>query len=463
MGNQHSSRSSERGVGRSFQVAQLERRLLMCVEHAQHGHLPEDLGTFGVYLDVPYATDTTATGTSALAGAAMAPLTSVPVLSSRPGATAKLYLDFNGEAPAEWGEFTPGATPAYDQDGLATSFSSGELSSIREIWSRVAEKYSPFNIDVTTVDPGNLSNYQTSSVVFGGTGDWLGAPAGGIAYVGGFYNSAPNTSYVFTKNLGNGDARHAAEAAAHESGHLFGLQHQGQWSGTTLVSEYSAGTSAAAPIMGNSFAAPRGLWWRGTPSTSPASVQDDMGVIGGSTNRFGYRADDFGSTIAAAGQLTMSDDTFTASGVIERSTDWDYFRFNTGAGAVSFDAATLAAGATLDLQLGLFDSAGTRVALASTSSLGEKLAANVAAGTYYLGVGSRGNYGDVGQYTLSGTVVAIDTTDEDTTTNTRTAITVSRRRAVDIFSNTRVATYESVRPTTRMQRFDFGLRDQVVL
>jgi hypothetical protein len=103
------------------------------------------------------------------------------------------------------------------------------------------------------------------------------------------------------------------------------------------------------------------------------------------------------------------------------------------------------------------------VALANTSSLGAKLAANVAAGTYYLGVASRGNYGDVGQYTLSGTIAATATDDPATTTNAREETTASRRRAVDVFSATRVAAYQPVRPTTRARAFDLGVRDRVTL
>ena len=40
---------------------------------------------------------------------------------------------------------------AFDQDGDPTTFSSGELTAIQQIWSVVAEAYSPFNVDVTTV------------------------------------------------------------------------------------------------------------------------------------------------------------------------------------------------------------------------------------------------------------------------------------------------------------------------
>ena len=44
------------------------------------------------------------------------------------------------------------------------------------------------------------------------------------------------------------------------------------------------------------------------------------------------------------------------------------------------------------------------VATADTASLSESITANLGAGTYYLSVMSEGNYGDVGQYTISGIV-----------------------------------------------------------
>ena len=468
MGKKSGMRCHQRGGFRSsFQIVALERRLLMCAEHLQQSHLPADLGIFPVQMDVPAGADVAAAvSMDGLAVSASLPLTA---LSSRPGATAKLYLDFNGDVSASWGELRPGTTPAYDQDGVATTFSDGELKSIHEIWARVAEKYSPFNVDVTTVDPGNVSNFVTARVVFGGNGAWLGSPTGGVAYVGGFYNSASNTSFVFTQNLGNGYAPYAAEAAAHESGHTFGLEHQGQWSGTTLVSEYSPGTGTAAPVMGNSFSSPRGLWWKGAPSSSYNVTQDDMAIIGGAMNRFGFRADDHGGTIDAARTLTLSSNAFAADGVIERTTDWDYFKFSSTAGSYAFDASTIADGATLDLQLGLFDSTGAQLALARTGSLGEKLTGALAtAGTYYLGVASHGGYGDVGQYKLTGTVTPA-VTQEPATPGPRTT---TRRREVAVFSTQPVATTttESARTqTVRDSRlrfrggYDFGVRERVEL
>jgi hypothetical protein len=389
----------------------LEARLLLCADGDEL--LPSDLGTYpvieGPTIVAPGKTATATGATSTATGsvaAATSPLSAIPVLNSRPNATAKLYLDFDGDTTQNWGSYRPGTTPAYDQDGDPTTFSEAELASIREIFNRVAEKYSPFNINVTTVNPGTLTDKVSAKVVFGGAGAWLGSTAGGVAYVGGFANSASNVAFVFTNNLANGYAQYSGEAAAHESGHLMGLEHQSQWNGTTKVNEYAPANAAGdAPIMGNSYTARRGMWWYGTPSTSGTATQDDLAVISSSTNNFGYRQDDFGSSIAAASTLTLNGTSASAAGVIEKTSDLDVFSFTSGTGAVSFSAKRSTFGGMLDATLSLRDVSGNVLASADTSNLDETLSATLATqGTYYITVGSHGGYGDVGQYTLTGTV-----------------------------------------------------------
>jgi len=151
------------------------------------------------------------------------PLSSLPQLSSNSGARVKLFLDFNGNFESAWGSYRNVTTRVFDQDGDATTFSANEISTIREIWARVSEDYAPFNIDVTTIDPGNFANGAAVRLAIGGNySDWFGQAAGGVAYVGGFTNSASNTGYVFSDALGHGTARYVAEATSHEAGHLFG-------------------------------------------------------------------------------------------------------------------------------------------------------------------------------------------------------------------------------------------------
>ena len=179
------------------------------------------------------------------------PLTAVPILHSDPKASAKLYLDFDGDpVTPDWLGVTVPVTPAYDIDGDPTTFSSTELKNIQEIWARVAEKYSPFNIDVTTVDPGNLDNLKTTRIVIGGDGGWLGADAGGVAPIGGFSNDSPNTGYVFS-GLDGESTKVIGEQAAHEAGHTFGLLHHSIFNADgTVATEYDPGDALTAPIMG---------------------------------------------------------------------------------------------------------------------------------------------------------------------------------------------------------------------
>lgn len=336
--------------------------------------------------------------------AAAVPVTGgVPAMSSRPSATAKIYLDFNGDIARQWGSYSVPATPAYDTDGDASTFGDPEIALIQEIWARVAEKFSPFNIDVTTVDPGTLANKVAMQVVIGGNGSWYGAGYGGTGYVGGFYNSASNVVYAFEDNLGNGNPFYVAEAAAHEAGHNFGLNHISEYSGTTKVREYYRGDAFIAPVMGSSYYAPRGVWWHGANSSGSTVIQDDLAIISNTNNGFGYRADDHGGTNGTATALTASGGSLAGAGVIERSTDVDFFSFTTGGGQVSF-TASIPTGGMLDLTLSLRNAAGNVITLADTASLGESLTASLAAGTYYVVVASKGAYGDLGQYTLGGTV-----------------------------------------------------------
>jgi hypothetical protein len=348
--------------------------------------------------------------------AASAPLAAaslnVPVFNSNSGAKATLYLDFNGDAGGvSWGS-TPllPVTPAFDTDGDDTTFSVGDLASINEICARVAEKYSPFNVNVTTVDPGSYNNLVADRVVIGGRGAWSGGLYGGISYVGAFVNSLPNTGWVFSENLLN-VTKYIAEAAAHEAGHMFGLQHQSVYdSNGVKTTEYFAGDDLRAPIMGDSYSAQRGLWWSGHPSTSATDIQNDVDVIASTAsggNGFGYRADEAGGTTGTAALLGISGNSYSASGVITTISDVDLYKFNVSTlGVGTFNLNVAAVGAMLDGKLQLMNSQGQVVQTVDTATLGETLSAILQPGVYYVAAESHGATGDIGQYTLNGTFTA---------------------------------------------------------
>ena len=90
---------------------------------------------------------------------------SVFTLHSQPAAAMSIYLDFDGHVTTTTlfntrGDSDPGndiakivSTP-FDRDGNPGSLSTAEVAEIEAVWQIVAEDYAPFNVDVTTEDPG---------------------------------------------------------------------------------------------------------------------------------------------------------------------------------------------------------------------------------------------------------------------------------------------------------------------
>ena len=391
-------------------LERLECRRLLCAEPHPNADELGDLGTAPLVEDLPAVplAEVVDGGGGVTRSLGKLPLTSVPELSSLPTAEATLYLDFNGHFEEQWGSFRNVRTPAFDLDGDPQTFTPAELERIRQIWAYVAEDYAPFKLNVTTVEPPSFGDGLALRVAIGGDGLWSGGKYGGVAYVDSFTNYLPNTVYVFAKNLGAGNARFVADAVSHESGHGFGLYHQSQYRGTTKVDEYYKGPGdGRAPLMGSSFAATRSLWWMGTSAVSYRHIQDVMAHIARRTNGFGYRPDDHGNSVRQATELAISGTTATGAGVIEQTTDVDYFAFQTGKGRIVFTVSVAAGVNNLDATLKLLDNQGRVIAAADPSSaFNATVAANITrAGKYYVVVGSHGLYGDVGQYTLQGTIV----------------------------------------------------------
>jgi HYDIN/CFA65/VesB-like, Ig-like domain len=344
----------------------------------------------------------------------------VPELHSDRDATTKLFLDFDGHYEAKWGDWNNVRTPAFDPDFHPESFSSNELAAIDEIWARVAEDYAPFKIDVTTADPGDYAHGIVAVIAIGGNDwEWYHRSAGGVAQFTGFATpSLSNVGFVFSQTLNN-YPKSIADAASHEAGHLFGLNHQADWTGGNLVDEYNAGNADWAPIMGVSYNATRSTWHDGATDSSANASQDDMAIIASAENGFGYRADDYGDTIETAAALPVTGTNVSVSGLIGQSNDWDVWRITTGAGHVFFELTGAKIGSNLDAELDLLDGNGSVIASSIQTAwlsdqlylagripslLNARMGAIVDAGTYYLVARGVGDYGDVGQYTITGTV-----------------------------------------------------------
>ncbi len=360
---------------------------------------------------VPAATvHTSAQLSTAAANGALHPLTDIPILHSDPSARVKLYLDFDGLSGSGVND-----TPVYDRDGDLTTFSDTELNNMYVIWSRTAEDYAPFNVDVTTEQPPELApgvpdsvaNGVALRVAIGGDGSWTGGVYGGVANVGCFTGSAANTVYVFSANFGSPWEYWVADAASHEAGHGFGLAHQSTYDANgNKTNEYNPGDSTTwAPIMGYNYV-PVTTWYNGT-STSATTVQDDMAILAGSANGFGYRADDHGDSLATADPLAFDGSTFTGSGIIGTNSDVDVWSFTVSTQdtyRLHVDPATF--GPNLDAVLMLRDAAGSLIASASpATSQAADLLLSLTPATYYLAVTKTAAYGWLGAYTVNITTV----------------------------------------------------------
>ncbi len=340
------------------------------------------------------------------------------LLHSKPGLTRVIYLDFNGHTTTgtQWNSsYTGGAsftTPPYDTDGVPSTFSSAELANIQEIWKRIAEDYAPWDADVTTEEPPLESLRKTTStdtaygvrmVIGGSSTDWLGAQAGGVAYLNSYSWNSDTPAYIFPAQLGNGYPKYVAEAASHECGHTVGLSHDGQTNGT----EYYQGANDWAPIMGAGYYVNVTQFSKGEYPLAN-NTQDDLTIINGYIPR---SADLVGNDILTA--TLISNTSVNLTGIIESRTDADLFKFNVGAGVLDFNATPAAPDADLNVALSLYDGSGNLITTADAAGLSSSLNVSVAAGTYYLAVDGVGvgttstgysDYASIGQYSVTGTV-----------------------------------------------------------
>lgn len=345
------------------------------------------------------------------------------LLHSRPGANRVIYLDFDGHVDNTPGGWEDGASaPAYNISGSdPNTFSDEEKNRIIEIWQRVSEDFSMYEIDVTTQEPPIEDLRKTSSsdirygvrCVVGGSGlDWYGSGVGGVAFVGSFDAGQDYPCWVFTAGTGNG-AKNIAEAASHEVGHTLGLNHDGIEGGAG----YYSGQGNWGPIMGVSYTKPISQWSKGEYA-NPNNTQDDLAVM--LTQGAVYRPDDHGGTTATATKLSADSNSATVSGVIEKRTDLDFFRVDAVTGTLGITVNPAPRGANLRLEVKLYDSGGVllQTATSADTTAGTQpvtLNRAVTAGVFHISVDGIANgdplttgysdYASIGQYNITVTGV----------------------------------------------------------
>ena len=363
-------------------------------------------------------------------------------LQSRPGSSRTIYLDFLGYSLAGTAWLTPSygfnvpapyQAPAFSLDTDATTFSVAEQDAIRTIWLSVAEDYAPFDVNVTTQDPGlaAIDRSGTGDLVYGTRVVFSDVPGlkdncscGGVAFLGVFGRTWSHEAYqpalVIPNNLSR-STKAMAEAAAHEVGHNFGLSHDGRSGPAPL--EYYLGQGAWDAIMGCSYGRPITQWSKGQYALAN-NTEDDTSIIAASAPIVAdERGADATSAIALSGGVGLD-------GIVSSPTDQDWYSITTTGQGLSVTVATQSVLADLDVRLQVYGPDGGLVATAdpptplvdtwasTTSGLSASWSSTyLPAGRYALRITGTGigdpagtgysSYGSTGRYTITATESAL--------------------------------------------------------
>lgn len=367
----------------------------------------------------------------------LVPISSPPALHSRPGSSKILFLDFNGHVieGTRWNT-TRGVSSwnclPYDSDGDTGTFSTSELSTITQVWERVSEDFSPFDVDVTTEEPVTWTWTTAHALITPGLdASGVSCPhngSGGIAYLDVFgdfdysYNySGDCYSPVWCRDY---DAADAAEVISHELGHNLALSHDGleDATGTTIDAYYDGhenGSISWGTIMGSSYNDDISQWSKGEYFRANNTADDDLAKI---SSNLGYRPDDHGDSIGSADAMnTNASGYWVESGVVETTGDLDTFSFEVSStGQVDISASPYRAasdtwGGNLDISLELYDGVSALIATNNpVLEAGASILTNLPSGIYYLQVKPTGVgnplvdpptgyalYASLGQYKIS--------------------------------------------------------------
>lgn len=359
----------------------------------------------------------------------LAPLAQTFRLHSKPDAKRVIALNFKGATLTNtaWNGSNPKiVAPAFDADGNPAAFSDSELQRIQYVWQRVAEDYSPFDVDVTTealpqdriTRSGAADEYFGTVALITAKAGVYSCSCGGVAYVGVFDDTSDyyKPALIFYDALGS-DEKYVAEAISHEVGHNTGLSHDG----TSTAGYYSGqgtGATSWAPIMGAGYYSALTQFSKGEYADAN-NHEDDFAVANG--NGLPMRADDHGGTAATAtplaGNIVSGVMQVHAQGVIATQGDADMFQLSAAAGTLKANVVPSKRAPNSDLVLTLMDSAGRKLASRNpVDGVAAGLSYTFATpGTYYLKVTATGkgdplvtgytDYGCRGMYQLNANFV----------------------------------------------------------
>ncbi|EDQ91962.1 uncharacterized protein MONBRDRAFT_35764 [Monosiga brevicollis MX1] len=351
----------------------------------------------------------------------------LPQLHSNPAATHTIFIDFDGHRSLSSSRYGEYEARAFDTSGNSSHFDAEERLVIYEVWQRVVEDFSAFDVDVTTEAPSpTLSRYAhvlVTSHVQRSNAVMPFSAGGGYSFVGVWPRSDLLTVYspalVFFDRLYQ-RADYIAEAVSHELGHIFGLVHLGTKVGQT-VQTYYTGSGDTGVIMGSAYNRQYTVWSQGDYPNANVQ-QDNVQILRAA---LGSRADEAGDTLTTASMAAVRDKSLLLQGVLGHEADVDFYEFEVVRPNIvhfqmrmqSFVAPAHTLGANLKLNVQLLDGRGGLVAQ------GLELSLRLVPGSYYIRVSAQTDqrglldaYASLGQYWLYAVLNDLVSSVDETTT-----------------------------------------------
>lgn len=335
----------------------------------------------------------------------------ISMLESYPTSEYVIYIDYDGEVVS--GDFWNDR----NNDGQDIICAPSGLSdeAIYAIWQIVSEDYKPFNINVTTRrDVYDAVHYSKSQMlIITESSSWYSNTSKGV---GRFWSFKNNTSpcFVFSNKFGSWP-NNIGGVSSHELGHAFGLHHDGSSS-----TSYYQGHGMWNTIMGGNFSKKTTQFSKGEYEDAN-NTEDDLFIIT-ETSGLPYKNDDHGSVIESATLLLGDGENIEEqnnNGVIERSTDVDYFSFYTSGGLIDLKFTGAVPKPNLNIKVTLYDEGSQELVLSDIpNEVYASIQTTVSEGRYYLkieGVGEAdpltngySDYASLGYYGIEGTVENLD-------------------------------------------------------